>query len=1039
MGTAAIGNGFHGVLITFTDDLAASNNTIGGVPDPVSAPMPRNIISGNERAGVAIYGAGATSNKVQGNYIGTDINGTNAIPNGNDGVRLGDNSLGAGPRGNFVGGMEVGAGNLISGNMDNGIEIAGAATSGNMIQGNLIGTKANGSTALPNQRMGILVEGAKDTLIGGTSPAARNVISGNGNSGVRLHLATATGNRIEGNFIGVAVDGTAQLANQGSGVYISGDASGNMVGGSNTNAGNVLAYNGGDGVTIASGVRNTVRLNSIYNNNNGLGIDLNFDGVSLNDSNDSDTGPNNLQNWPEIVHFSFDGAVARAKGFFDGKNNTSYTFDFYANDGDNLSSLGEGQQYLSTETLRTDANGYVEFSFVIPFPSPLATPLGKFLTVTATDPDGNTSEFSHDADTDGLYDHWETGAGVDGNNDTMADFFLNNPDPLHKDIYVEVDTMEDIDPSAAGSSVSDAFFLNAPALSVLNPDGDIGINLHFELDPDPILFQRVVSSMEELRAVKKFEFGTDAEFDHANSAAILAAKRMTHRYALFGPGGVDHGGASWVWSHEFYVCLGPADQGDLAAAFMHELGHALKLGHGGADGLNYKPNYHSIMNYTWAYPGESTDPTAFRTAWELDYSAEKWRTLDENFLVEADGISGHAGHLGKIGPLPVGFAPESGPVDWNGDGDNGMGGDIIATGLDINELFASSPEIPDPGEGLTELHGHDDWSNLILNFRHSAKYREEFGLEIGASGQGAGVENEPERDLPHEVIAELNDIGYTNKAVRIQGRSAVYANQGDTISFLVSATDPEGDALTFTLVADAPAGASIHPTTGQFTWPTGTGDGNKKIIITVRVTDSGSGRLREQNYGFIIGTGLTGDYNLNGTVDAADYVAWRNTQGTAVPLYVGADSSGNGIVDQADYLIWRANFGTTLPPQASGSSAIAAMAPTDSIESSPLSQTSLDLRAAQLSNLAPAIVQTSRARINSNAARRYMSAIAVSHDNILALWFASKVPGTGRDLATGKLTEGSGDVEGDPTHEEIVNAFDSAFAQHDFFGLTEPM
>jgi hypothetical protein len=68
-----------------------------------------------------------------------------------------------------------------------------------------------------------------------------------------------------------------------------------------------------------------------------------------------------------------------------------------------------------------------------------------------------------------------------------------------------------------------------------------------------------------------------------------------------------------------------------------------------------------------------------------------------------------------------------------------------------------------------------------------------------------------------------------------------------------------------------------------------------------------------------------------------------------------------------------------------------------------------------------------------------MPAIAVSHDNILALWFASKVPGTGRDLATGKLTEGLGDAEGDPTHEEIVNAFDSVFAQHDFFGLTEPM
>ncbi len=531
-GTAAIANSLHGVTISLATGggNAASNNFIGGV-----TPGARNIISGNGQAGVAMLGTGATGNLVQGNYIGTNMTGTGAIPNVNDGVRLGDAALGAGPSGNFIGGTLPGAGNLISGNMDNGIELAGATTSGNFIEGNLIGTNAAGTAAVANSKNGVLVDGAVNTRIGGPSAPARNVISGNSSAGVRLTQATATGNKIEGNYIGVQLNGTSPLGNQDSGVLIDTNASINVIGGTTPEAGNVIAYSLRNGVFIESGTRNTVRLNSIHSNGR-IGIDLAGPGVppqTLNDANDSDTGPNNLQNWPEIVLFSFDEVLPlpRATGFFDAAPNTVYTLDFYSNDGASLTMLGEGQQHLSTETLTTDANGYVQFSFIIP----LSFPIGKFLTVTATDPDGNTSEFSHDADTDGLYDHWESGRGVDGNGDNSPDFFLNNPDPLHKDIYVEVDAMGVIKPAAAGSSVSDAFFLNPQAVSVLNPDGDIGINLHFELDPDPI-FQVVLSDMPGLRAVKNTEFGTDAEFDDPNSAAILAAKRMTHRYAVFAPG-----------------------------------------------------------------------------------------------------------------------------------------------------------------------------------------------------------------------------------------------------------------------------------------------------------------------------------------------------------------------------------------------------------------------------------------------------------------------------------------------------------------------
>jgi hypothetical protein len=69
-----------------------------------------------------------------------------------------------------------------------------------------------------------------------------------------------------------------------------------------------------------------------------------------------------------------------------------------------------------------------------------------------------------------------------------------------------------------------------------------------------------------------------------------------------------------------------------------------------------------------------------------------------------------------------------------------------------------------------------------------------------------------------------------------------------------------------------------------------------------------------------VGPTLPGDYNQNGTVDAADYVVWRKTLGTTgLPAYSGADGDGDGMVDQDDHGVWRANFGRTLPPLAAGS------------------------------------------------------------------------------------------------------------------------
>jgi CSLREA domain-containing protein len=191
---------------------------------------------------------------------------------------------------------------------DFGIVIYGLGGEGNTVEGNFIGVNRDGITDRGNSD-GVFIEGESNT-VGGTEPEMRNVISGNGGSGVVVSSEVATENRIEGNFIGTTADGTGNLGNSQDGVTIQNGTDLNAIGGTLQGAPNRIAHNGGDGVEISSfGLNesegNHVLSNSIYNNDE-LGIDLiggseNANGVTANDSNDTDTGPNNLQNFPVIT------------------------------------------------------------------------------------------------------------------------------------------------------------------------------------------------------------------------------------------------------------------------------------------------------------------------------------------------------------------------------------------------------------------------------------------------------------------------------------------------------------------------------------------------------------------------------------------------------------------------------------------------------------------------------------------------------------------------------------------------------------------
>ena len=250
--------------------------------------------------GIAIEESGSTGNVVEGNYLGTDVSGLTALPNGTPGVTVGSGVgvlIANGAIGNTVGGPMAGSGNIVSGNADIGVQIAGQGTISNLVEGNYLGSDVSGSKALPNGTPGLIVGsgvgvqisyGATANTIGGTIVAARNVISGNLGYGVNIDDAGTSGNVVEGNYIGLNQAGDSTLPNQSAGVVIGfgadlmGYASSNTIGGAAQGAANVISGNGGDGIDIVGGSGNVVIGDFIGTENEGVvSMGNAFAGVSI--------------------------------------------------------------------------------------------------------------------------------------------------------------------------------------------------------------------------------------------------------------------------------------------------------------------------------------------------------------------------------------------------------------------------------------------------------------------------------------------------------------------------------------------------------------------------------------------------------------------------------------------------------------------------------------------------------------------------------------------------------------------------------------
>lgn len=361
MGDAALRN-YDGISI----EGVSKYNRIGG-----TTAAERNYVSGNVAYGIPVFGIGCNYNTITGNFVGTDITGTDSIPN-TYGVLFDD-----GASYNTVGGTAPGAGNLLSGNSGYGVFLYNPGTEKDSVIGNLIGTDVSGTLPLPNSN-GIVIDGptAKHYIDG-------NVISGNRQNGITIHLAGTDSNRVVRNLIGTDITGTLPLGNALDGVRIAEGPKRNIIGGQGM--GNTIAFNGSNGITLLSpaDLYNTLSENSIYANGF-MGIDLYPEGPTPNDVGDVDNGPNELMNYPDIQSSNLN--------LITGVTTISGTMDYTVNAGPAgirvelfKAENGQGREFIGSTTALASGNWVFTCSCLDP---------ADMLVATATDLNGNTSEFS---------------------------------------------------------------------------------------------------------------------------------------------------------------------------------------------------------------------------------------------------------------------------------------------------------------------------------------------------------------------------------------------------------------------------------------------------------------------------------------------------------------------------------------------------------------------------------------------------------------------------------------------------------------------
>ena len=338
-----------------------------------SLPCARNVVAPAGNYGLSIAGSESI---VRGNYFGTEIGGAHRRVLYRAVSIYSDNAQ----QGVTIGGTGPWDANVISGAQTDGVHAEGDI-SDIVIQGNRIGTSADGTESIPNDRYGIFL--ATDAaLIGGTEPGAGNIVSGNGDSGIYLD-DFPTDITVQGNVIGTGPDGEGALGNTGDGILVSNTATRVVIGGEEEGAANIIANNGGAGIRATN--NNIMASENSIHSNGALGIDIGTSGPSTNDQGDLDGVPN----YPV---FTDDSRAERGTmtftGIMQGHVDSSYRLEFFSSSACDPSGHGEGAEYLGTIDVDVGSVSDVSFSFSTSKPAAVVTATARNAAT------GATSEFS---------------------------------------------------------------------------------------------------------------------------------------------------------------------------------------------------------------------------------------------------------------------------------------------------------------------------------------------------------------------------------------------------------------------------------------------------------------------------------------------------------------------------------------------------------------------------------------------------------------------------------------------------------------------
>ncbi|MCG8352236.1 MAG: CSLREA domain-containing protein [Chloroflexales bacterium] len=342
----------------------AGENQIGG-----SLPAERNVISGNPKNGIATHNGGSDRNVIIGNLIGLSPAGDKRLPNASFGIDINSHSSN-----NIIGGMTPGERNVISGNGGEGIEIShGERTVGNQVIGNFIGADVTGTKATDysyNGAYGVHIEDGPVKNI-----VMYNIIGNNKKGGVVIDGYSTgyypIGNRVYNNRIGISLD-DRPIPNGKFGIQIAEHTYQSVIGPEN-----IIAYNpiGIDVIGVDADF-NTFTRNSIFGNT-GLGIDIEPLGrINPNDVNDIDAGANQQLNFPvltQATQYEVSGTAC-----------ITCSVEIFLADG-GKDAHGQGKIFVGQASANEEGV----------FTAPIGTVMvGDYVTATATDALGNTSEFA---------------------------------------------------------------------------------------------------------------------------------------------------------------------------------------------------------------------------------------------------------------------------------------------------------------------------------------------------------------------------------------------------------------------------------------------------------------------------------------------------------------------------------------------------------------------------------------------------------------------------------------------------------------------